>query len=521
LPPTKVDLDIAEWVASTYADPLAFVLGAYPWGEPGPLLNHNGPDLWQRQHLIWLGEQVRQNGFDGLHAVPPIRSAVSSGHGIGKSVEVAWIVDWIMSTRPHCRGTVTANTYTQLQTKTWAAIQHWTKLCITGHWFTINSDQIYHTDHKASWFCALQSSKDQNSEAFAGQHAADSTSFYIVDEASGIGDEIFKVAEGGLTDGEPMIFLYGNPTRSDGKFYRVCFGSERTRWHVTTVDSRTSRFTNKEQLKEWEEDYGEDSDFFRVRVRGLPPAASDLQYIGMDVVRAAQLREVSVLADAPLVCGLDVARGGDDDCVFRFRRGTDARSIPPIRIPGREARDSMRLVTVAADILDRDFDERKVAMLFVDGTGIGGPICDRLIQLGHQNVMEIQFGAAPPLIQKKPLTDIGAPRLPEQKFANMRSFMWGKMRDWLKSGCVDDDTRLESDLTGPGYFHDKSDRIVLESKESMKDRGVGSPDDGDALCLTFAAEVVPKRPPSLREQQRDSDPADRRIMRPVIRRGGY
>ncbi len=181
----------------------------------------------------------------------------------------------------------------------------------------------------------------------------------------------------------------------------------------------------------------------------------------------------------------------------------------------------MRLVTVAADVLSAYFDERKVAMLFVDGTGIGGPICDRLIQLGHLNVMEVQFGAQPPTDPKKALTELGAPRTPEQKFANMRSYMWGKMRDWLRHGAIDSHPRLEQDLTGPGYFHDKQDRIVLESKESMKDRGVDSPDDGDALCLTFAAEIQPKRAPTLSQQQRDADPADRRIQRPIIRRGGY
>jgi hypothetical protein len=103
--------------------------------------------------------------------VAPIREALSSGHGIGKSARVGWMVDWIMSTRPFCQGTVTANTITQLNTKTWAAIQSWTKLCRTAHWFEINADRMWRIGHKEDWFCAPQSSKEQNSEAFAGQHA--------------------------------------------------------------------------------------------------------------------------------------------------------------------------------------------------------------------------------------------------------------------------------------------------------------------------------------------------------------
>lgn len=474
------EAELAEFIGQFYADPLGFVLAAYPWGEPGPLKDHSGPDQWQRDHLTWIGQQVAERGFDGLRAVQPIRSAVSSGHGIGKSVEVAWIVDWIMSTRPNCQGTVTANTFTQLQTKTWASIQRWTKLLINAHWFTVNTDRMYHTGHKDSWFCALQSSKEENSEAFAGQHAADSTSFYIFDEASAIPDKIFEVAEGGLTDGEPMIFLFGNPTRSNGKFHRVCFGSERGRWHQTVVDSRTSKFTNKQQLDEWIADYGEDSDFVRVRVRGLPPSASDAQFIASDLVYAAQERPAVAFADDPLVAGLDVARGGSDRCVIRFRRGHDARSIPPVIIPGEQARDSTRLITVAADVLGRDYDGRKVSMLFIDGTGIGGPICDRLRQMGHRNIMEVQFGA----------------ESPDPKMANMRAYMWGKGREWLRNGAIDKSPTLETDLTGPGYHHDKRDRVVLESKESMKSRGLDSPDDGDALFLTFAGPVKQKPKPT-------------------------
>lgn len=474
---------LAEAVADYYADPLGFVLFAYPWGEPGPLLEHDGPDTWQRETLETIGAEVQTRGFDGHTAVAPIRMAVSSGHGIGKSVMVAWIVDWIMSTRPHCQGTITANTITQLQTKTWAAIQRWTKLCKTGHWFELNSDRMYRKGYKESWFCAPQSSKEENSEAFAGQHAADSTSFYIFDEASAIPDKIAEVAEGGLTDGEPMEFWFGNPTRSNGSFHKACFGSMRHRWNPVIVDSRNSRFTNKAQIAEWVQDYGEDSDFVRVRVRGLPPSASDLQYISTSLVTAAQTREVFNLGDELLICGLDVARGGSDDCVFRFRRGYDARSIPPIRIPGEQARDSMRLVTKAADV----FAQYPVAMMFIDATGIGGPIADRLRQMGHRNVMDVQFGG----------------ESPDPKLANMRSYMWSRLRDWLQKGAIDATPRLETDLTGPGYKHDKQDRVLLESKEDMKKRGLDSPDDGDALALTFAMPIappkrVPRQPPQAR-----------------------
>lgn len=140
----------------------------------------------------------------------------------------------------------------------------------------------------------------------------------------------------------------------------------------------------------------------------------------------------------------------------------------------------MKLVTIAADVLGRTFDGRKVHTMFVDATGgsIGGPVADRLRQLGHANVIDVQFGG----------------ESPDVKYANMRAYMWGKLRDWLARGAIDKTSALETDLTAPGYFHDKRDRLLLESKEQMKKRGVDSPDDGDALALTFAQTIAPAKP---------------------------
>lgn len=478
---TKADLELADEIQKFYGDPLGFVTFAFPWGEKGSALeDYQGPDKWQRQVLEDVGAQVRARRFDGVHAVEPIRVAVSSGHGTGKSVLSAWLANWIMSTRPFSQGTITANTFTQLQTKTWAALQRWFQLSITARWFDISNDRVRAKASPSSWFCSAQTCKEENSESFAGQHAANSTSWYLLDESSAIPDIIWDVAEGGMTDGEPMIFAFGNATRSSGRFYQVCWGGSRARWHTYVVDSREARFTNKTLINQWIEDFGEDSDFVRVRVRGLPPAASDNQFIDSARVSAAQNREAAFLADDPLIAGLDVARGGGDNCVIRFRRGMDARSIKPIVIPGEEARDSMRLVSAAGRVLEqRYYTDKpvKVAMMFVDETGVGGPIVDRLRQLGHDNVVGVSFGA----------------KSPDPQHENMRSHMWAKMRDWLLRGSIDRDSQLEVDLTGPGFSHTKRDKLLLESKESMKARGLASPDHGDALGLTFAQAVMPTR----------------------------
>ena len=439
-----------DLVGEFYADPLGFVLACFPWGEPGTALEHfPGPDQWQRQELWEIGQQVRERMFDGFTPVSPIRRAVASGHGIGKSALTAFVVLWLMATRPDSRGTVTANTYVQLETKTWAAIQKWHKLCIIGPWFACTTNRLYHRQNKETWFCSPATCKEENSEAFAGQHAADASSFYVFDEASAVPDKIFEVAEGGLTDGHPFIFLYGNPTRSTGKFYRVCFGNEKDRWVHKAIDSRDCTLPNQELIAEWIETYGIDSDFVRVRVRGLPPAADELQFIDRQRIGDAQKREAQSLSDDPLICGVDVSGGGPAWNVCAFRRGGDARTLPRIRIPGEHTRDRSVLVGKLAEVLRDTRPGRKVAAMFLD-TAFGSPIYERLRALGFNNVFEVNFGLT---------------RTPDRSKANMRAYMWDQMKDWLLHGAIHADEKIASDLSGPGY-HIKPEQSVGPRKQS-------------------------------------------------------
>jgi len=466
---------LADEISTYYDDPLGFVLFAYPWGEKGALEDFSGPDTWQREFLEDLGREVRARKFDGVHPVKPVRMAAASGHGIGKSTLVAWLTNWIMSTRPDSIGTITANTFTQLSTKTWASIQKWTRLSINAHWWTITTQRMYSNQFPETWFCSAQTCKEQNSEAFAGQHSATSSSFYIFDEGSAVPDMIFEVAEGGLTDGEPFEFIFGNPTRNDGQLHKVCFGGQRDLWNHRSIDSRTSAITNKEQIQEWLLTYGEDSDFFKVRVRGLPPAASELQFIDSTRVLQAQQNEPLSLSDDPLIVGVDVSGGGESWNVIRFRRGFDARTIPPIRIPGEHGRDRQVVIGKLAELLADKSPERKIAAMFVD-SAFGAPIVERLHTMGFQNVVEVNFGG----------------KSSDVHMLNMRAFMWNACKDWLPRGAIDkNDERLEIDLCGPGYHLNNTNQLVLESKQSMQKRGVGSPDDGDALVLTFAQPVAP------------------------------
>jgi hypothetical protein len=455
---------VPEAVSAHAADPLGYVLTRFPWGS-GELAGHEGPDSWQRELLAEIRDGIKAPG-------QAIQEAVSSGHGIGKSALVAWLILWAMETAVDTRGVVTANTEAQLRGKTWAELGKWFRLAGLGDRFVLAATAIYsrEPEHERTWRIEAVAWSEQRPEAFAGLHNEGKRVLVVFDEASAIPEVIWETAEGALTDSDTEILwvAFGNPTRTSGRF-RECFGRFRHRWKNRHVDARTCRIPNQEQLAAWVADHGEDSDFVRVRVRGVFPRASDAQFIAHDLVAEAQRRAPVAGYHDPLICGVDVARGGADKNVIRFRRGLDARTEASVKLPGSETRDSMRLVAVVADLIA----QRKPDAVFVDETGVGGPIVDRLRQLGF-TVFGVQFGGKPA----------------DRHYANKRAEMWGRMREWLRTGAIDPDPDLETDLTAPQYSHDAQDRLVLEPKDGMKRRGLASPDDGDALALTFAMPVA-------------------------------
>ena len=284
---TDIDMQLADAMAECYANPLRHVMLSYPWGS-GILNGRDGPLDWQQEYLTMLDNEVSRRNFNGTDPVPPLRVTCASGHGIGKSTLTAWLVKWVMDTRPFAKGVVTANTAEQLRTKTWAELAKWHNMSITKHWYHLNSGggsmNLYHKMHRETWRVDAQTSREENSEAFAGLHAANSTPFYIFDEASAIPEKIFEVREGGLTDGEPMTFDFGNPTRNSGRFYQNMIGRHKHRFIRRFIDSRNVSITNKQLLAQWVEDYGEDSDFVKVRVRGVFPSAASMQFITSEVV---------------------------------------------------------------------------------------------------------------------------------------------------------------------------------------------------------------------------------------------
>jgi len=322
--------------------------------------------------------------------------------------------------------------------------------------------------------------RKEQSEAFAGLHAATSIPFFIFDEASAIDESIFNVAQGGLTDGAPMVILWGNPTRNSGYFFEA-FHRNRHRWITRQIDSRECSLPNKLKIQQWCDDYGEDSDFVRVRVKGTFPRAGSAQLIAGDVVLAARARDAHSLPDDPTVMGVDVARFGEDESVIAIRRGPDARSFPWGYFRGL---DNMQLAARVAEQADQlSLIGHRPAAIFVDGGGPGSGVIDRLRQLGYP-VIEVNFGGKADA---------------DHRYRDKSAEMWDRTKAWLAGDAVlpEEDELLAEQLTQREYGYTPKMQLVLERKQDMKERGLESPDRADALVLTFAFPVHRRTPQEL------------------------
>ena len=530
--------DIKDHLAKAFAeyanDPLGFVMFMFPWDTdlsiqqvplpPKYRKRYNckyGPDLWACEYLDNLGLEIRKRNFDGRTSKPPIQKSVSSGHGIGKSALVAWLILFIMCCYPYSKITVTAVTETQLRARTWAELGKWYRRSLAGQMdlFVYNTGRgammFYEPNYKTEWFAQAVTCREENSEAFAGQHAANAVSAYIFDEASGVPDKIWEVRDGGLmSEALPMTLDFGNPTQNTGYFYENMMGKYKGQFIKYFIDRRNVHLGDKTYINDIVASRGEDSDYVKVRIRGIFPSLGSMQFIAtQDVLDAMMAPEPNIDTSQPLIIGIDVARFGDDETVIYPRLGSDLRTYEPIRMnDGNTIAISNQFAGMVEDFRSKGLE---YAAVFIDSTGgYGGGVADQIGALGYSRCYEINFGRASP----------------DAKYRYMADYMWGQLRDALSKGNIilpkkhigfggaqllsDTDIKADSglmsnslagdlfqQLTGRHFSYTiGGNKIHLEPKADMKDR-LGSPDLVDAIALTYAMPVEARTMQSWRKPQ--------------------
>lgn len=482
----------ADWIISFQNRPLDFVLTCWPWGQKGTPLENRKLEDWQWNMLFELQSELLRDESKEIDALlngrvhnAVYRYARPAGHGVGKTAGFAILIHWFASCHPNSEGIVTASTESQLHAKTWRELRKWQEIAMNGWMFEWTATRYKHRGKPETWFVEAKTWSEANPSAFAGTHEK-----YVLigfDESSGIHPLIWEAVEGALTTGKCFFFAFGNPVEPTGGFFDVC-NKFRHRWNVKRLDARSVSFANLQQIKEWEDDHGEDSDFFRIRVRGEFPRTAANQFIDQPRVAAARVRVIDwrdVPRSAPRLMGVDVARQGGDRNVIVLRQGRKMQN----KIIRFQSRDLMAVANTVA----RAIREDKPDVVYVDEVGIGAGVVDRLRQMGYDMVVGVQSGSKEGMDDRE-----------KKVYGNLRCLMWNRMRDWLSTADCANDAELETDLCGPTYTYQKTTNLELvESKDDMRARGLASPDTADALAMTFS-ESSPVRQSGSRSAEPDA-----------------
>lgn len=409
------------------------------------------PEPWQQEALKSLAEVDRVS--------------IRSGHGTGKSTLMAWTILWFMSTRIPCKVPVTAPTAHQLYDVLWAELGKWTMKMPAPlkAQFLLKHERLELVGAEQSSFAVARTSKPGQPEALQGFHS--NNLMFIIDEASGVEDKVFEVAEGALSTEGAKVLMCGNPTRNNGYFYDS-HHRMRHRWKAMKVSCADSSQVSPSYIEDMRTRYGEESNIFKVRVLGEFPDESDNAVIPLSLCESAMHRDVEPLPRIMPVWGLDVARFGSCKTALVKRWGNQQ-----LEVKTWAKRDTMEVAGLVMYEYEETPSVLRPAAINVDVIGIGAGVVDRLRELGCP-VVGVNVGESPS---------------GKARYSNLRAELWWRAREWLEERSTKlTSEELIAELTTVTYSITSSGKIVIESKEKMLERGVASPDIADAFVLTFA-----------------------------------
>jgi len=436
-----------EFTAAYYDDPVRFVremLGA----DPFP---------YQIEFLETLARNER-------------KMSVKSGHGTGKSTTASWAMLWFLLLRYPVKVVVTAPTSSQLFDAMFAELKRWINELPKElqELLNVKSDRVELLRAPAEAFISCRTARAETPEALAGVHS--DNVLLIVDEASGVPEQVFEAAAGSMSGHNATTLMLSNPTRSSGTFFES-HNRMANSWWTRTWSCEDSPLVSDEFVDEMRLRYGEESNAFRVRVLGQFPLSDDNTIIPFHLVESAQHRDVVVADETDVVWGLDVARFGSDATALCKRQGPVVTELRSWR--GLDLMQTTGRVVAEYEALP---PSKRPTEILVDSIGVGSGVVDRLRELDLP-VRGINVAESPSM---------------GDTYMNLRSELWFKCKAWLedRSCKLPKDDQLQAELTAIRYSFTSSGKMKAESKDEMRRRGVGSPDLADALCLTMASDAA-------------------------------
>ncbi|HEY8026264.1 MAG TPA: hypothetical protein VIF60_16990 [Burkholderiaceae bacterium] len=418
------------------------------------------PDAWQWEASRLLVERRKLS--------------VRSGHGVGKSTFMAWCILWFCVCYFPCKIPATAPTGHQLDDVLWAELAKWHRILtehlpLLGNEFQWSAGMFKLKSHPSESFAVARTSRPERPEALQGFHSENI--MFLIDEASGVADNVFEVAEGALSTDGAFVVMAANPTRQSGYFFDS-HHKMRSFWAALHVNGEDCKRVSKNYIDSMARKYGRQSSIYKVRVQGDFAAAAD-GVIPLELCESAKIRGVALKDRAPIIWGLDVARFGDDSTALAKRQGNWQLEKT------REwyGKDTMQTAGLIKAEWEATPTHLRPVSINVDVIGIGAGVVDRLSEQGLP-----VFGVN--------VAESAAANIGEASYSRLRDELWFKGREWLAAlDCrLLDDDDLIGELTTPKYSILSNGDIKVESKQDMKSRGVKSPNLADAWLLTFASD---------------------------------
>lgn len=420
-------------------------------------------------------------------------TTVRSGHGVGKSTVEAWVVIWFMVTRPFPKIPCTAPTQHQLFDILWAEVSKWLRnnkaLANELIW---TKEKVYMRGYPEEWFAVARTAS--KSDALQGFHAEDV--LYIIDEASGVDDDIFEPVLGALSTPGAKLLMCGNPTQLSGFFYDS-HNKNRASYATFHIDGRNSSRVSQDFVQTIINMYGEDSDVFRVRVAGDFPLQEDDIFIPLPLVEKSIVTEFSPRKNPNLIhIGCDVARYGNDKTVIGYK--IDEKVTLYKKQQGQDTMKTADDIVMLGEMLVQRYKLDTPIPVKVDDGGVGGGVTDRLRQIKRNNPERFWWLEVYPVIFGQ--------RIKHKYYHDSTTYMMSIVKKLLQPFDEDtgerkpvelilpDDDDLVAQLSGRKYALTEASKIKIESKKEVKKRGQPSPDEADCVLLL----CLPVKPPKKR-----------------------
>jgi phage terminase large subunit len=425
------------------------------------------PDKWQEEVL----DNYNENRF----------IALSTGNGVGKSALLAILILHFLSTRPFPKVPCTAPSQHQLFDILWAEIAKWLRRSeLLGKVFKWTQTKVALRGHEEEWFAVARTSKPKPGEASAeglqGFHA--DHLLFVVDESSGVADQIMSAAMGALTNKNARVLLASNPTRRSGQFYKIIepalTGHDSNPWFVRFVNAEHAKHVDHTFVEHIEKTFGRESDNYRFRVLGLPPLAEAAALITPEQMYAAHSRQIEDrMLEGKGVLSCDPARYGDDDSVWYYRKG----------LVYKERHSFHGLDTEEATRIGLDLFLQHLPEIYnIDEIGLGAGIYDHTKKSARIRGMRDRVRGV----------NVGSSAKKDLEYYNLRAEIFMESRELIDAVAIPFPTdKLDQELTTIKYGWDSKDkRIKIQSKDEIKKELGRSPNDADAFVLNNAATML-------------------------------